>query len=133
MKKNLCLLFSVLVLFLLSACGSDKTPYPVKSGTYELNKAVITDIYTKETTEISVDDLFSASTDKEWRFLLSFWVVIDGETEFIYTEDDRCVVLNEGLAFELTAENSFKIQLSRWKTSSSTYDITVFLSWAPRY
>ncbi len=53
MKKKLCLFFSLFLVFLLSSCAVEVTlekPYSVKSGTYELKTAVITDMFTDGTT-----------------------------------------------------------------------------------
>ena len=137
MKKKLCLFFSLFLVFLLSSCAVDVTPekpYSVKSGTYELKTAVITDMFTDETEEITVEQLVvSGPARDQWLYLFNYSLSIDENTQFIYTKDNRWVVIREGFAFELIAENTFKVHLPYWDTSDGRYDIVLLLEWVPRY
>lgn len=141
MKKKLCELFFIFLLVFLSACGVKKSPtpekpYPLKSGTYEFHRAVLTNIFTKEAEEKTSDDLISDSSEEcvKWEFLFNFSVTVKEDTEFIYTKDNRCVVLKGGFAFELIAEDTLQVHLFAWRTYDlELYDIVIVLAWGPRY
>lgn len=137
MKKKLCLFFSLFLVFVLSSCAVEVTlekPYSVKSGTYELKTAVITDMFTDETEEITVEQLVvSGPARDQWLYLFNYSLSIDENTQFIYTKDNRRVVIREGFAFELIAENTFKVHLPYWDTADGRYDIVLLLEWVPRY
>ncbi len=141
MKTKLCALFFMFLLLLLSACSGgenlpERKPYSLKLGTYEFETATLTNIFTEEVEEKTSDELISDSSEEcvKWKFLGNFSVTIKKDTEFIYTKDNRCVVLKGGLAFELIAEDTLQVHLSAWRTYDlELYDIVIVLAWGPRY
>lgn len=140
MRKKLYLLVWIFLLSLFSACGvkenlTDEKPYPLKSGTYEFQRAVLTNVFTGETEEKTSDDVINAPSEEyaQWRFLFNFSVTVKEDTEFIYTRDNRCVVLKEGFAFELIAEDALQMHLPSWQCNDDLYDIVIVLGLVPRY
>lgn len=141
MHKKVRLFFPILFLLLFPACASSsdssqgfETPYPLKLGTYGFKKAILTHVLTKETEEKTLADIVSSSQDaQKWNFLTDFSVTIKADTEFIYTKDNRCVVIKDGFAFDLVAENTFQIYFPYRSPYSDSYDIVVVLGWMQRY
>ncbi len=133
MKKKWSVFFSVIFLSLLCACGSAKEkPIPLKSGTYEFQRAALTNILTGEVTQKTKEDILNDSG--EWGYLSSFSVAVNENTEFIYTKDQRCITLKEGFAFELVGEDTLQIHLPYWRAyDGELYDIVIILGWEPRY
>ena len=80
--------------------------------------------------EVTLEKPYSV---KSGTYELKTAVSIDENTKFIYTKDNRRVVIREGFAFELIAEHTFKVHLPYWDTADGRYDIVLLLEWVPRY
>lgn len=112
MKKCLCSTIIGLILVLLSvlctACGT--THCSLKPGMYGFELAIIKNKLTQKTTEKSVDDILDSGNElREWGNLLGFQIYVNDDTEYIRTKDGRYSILDEGLAFEVVAENTLRL------------------------
>ena len=112
----------------LTACGGaeNKGPYSIEAGAYGFDKAVITNIITKEETEKVFDDILQ---DSDWRWLLSFSVGISEDTTFRYNNDtDSYFTLDGGNAYELVGDNTLKLHFPRWEGYDyGIYSVTIIL------
>ena len=130
-KRCVFLVLTVLMFIILGTCssGCKKTTYPLESGVYDLEYAVLTNKATKEVTEKSADDILNdKEVFKEWCNLFSFQAVINADTEYFCTNDNRVFVLNEGLAFEVIGTNTLKLHFPHWcGYDFYAYDIVIIL------
>ncbi len=96
------------------------------AGAYGFDKAVITNIITKEETEKVFDDILQ---DSDWRWLLSFSVGISEDTTFRYNNDtDSYFTLDGGNAYELVGDNTLKLHFPRWEGYDyGIYSVTIIL------
>lgn len=137
MKKRLCLLLIVFFTILLSACNSatKNPPYPLVTGGYFFEKAIVTNILTKESFEWDLDDILEDKTIfKEWGNLLSFAVAIDEKTEYIYNDQNRCYVIDEGTAYEIIDENTLRLHFPCWRGYDYyKYDVIIILTYQITY
>lgn len=117
----------------ISACK--KPPYPLKSGAYGFEKAIITNRITNETTEKESDDMFNDKNEfKEWGNLFNFQIYIDESTEYFYKKDSTCFVLNKGLAFEVIGENKLQLHFPyRSGYDYQIYEVIIILCWQNVY
>ena len=136
MKKGILWVLPIVIIVAVScaACG-DKPPYPLKDGLYGFERAFITDLRTKEATEKDFDDILNNKEDYAlWGCLLGFQVGIDENTEYFRKKNNVCFVLNEGLAFEVAAENTLRLHFTDWNGSDlNRYDIVIILGWQKTY
>lgn len=131
MKKKIILtIFMMLAAIIMTSCGANKKPYALESGAYGFDKGIITNLTTNEVREKFFDDILSDNTEYlQWGWLFSFLIGINKDTEFIYTKDNRCFVLNEGLAYELIDDNTLKLHFLRFKGyDGESYDIVIIFS-----
>lgn len=137
MIKNIFLVVLLLAAILLSACHSDnkKPQYSLKFGAYRLKYTTIINITTKETTTKNFDGIINDTLEfSNWGNLLNFGIGINESTEYFYKQDNRCFVLNEGLAFEVIGDNTLKLHFPYWRGSDfQFYDVVIILSWVQTY
>lgn len=128
MKKKILFIFSILfTAIIMTSCGANKKPYSLKLSAYGFEKATITNLITKEVTENLFDDIINDNTEfLQWGWLFSFDVGIYEDTEIVFTSDNRCFVLNEGLAYELTGDNTLKLHFPRFQGYDyGIYDVVI--------
>ncbi|MDE7082155.1 MAG: hypothetical protein K2O89_00425 [Clostridia bacterium] len=124
----------LIILPLLAAiflCACNSPSYPLKTGAYGFEKAIVTNILTEETGVKYLDDILNYEY-KDWGTILSFSVRVDEDTEYVFV-DGRCLVINEGVAYEVIGENSLMLHFSRWNANNSIYDVVIYLTWEQTY
>lgn len=112
----------------VSACK--KPPYKLEYGVYGFEYATMTNRITKEVSSLYVDEMFN-NDDKydKWKNFLDFLIKVDEETEYFFKKDNRCYVLNEGLAFEVINEKTLQLHFPFWSTNDyCSYDVVIMLS-----
>ncbi len=131
MKRTIQFLLVILfAVFAFAGCGADNAPLPysIEAGAYGLDKAIITNLITKEQTEKVFDDIFQ---DQDWRWMLSFsiGIGINEDTTFIYNPDtESYFVLNGGIAYELIGDNTLKLHFPRWHGYDyDVYEVVIIL------
>lgn len=142
--------FRILIFFLViitaitfSACtksnaaGQDEKPYQYtyesgSAGKYGFDKAIITNLLTKEIAELVFDDVLR---NKNWSWVLSFGFVANTDTEWTYNlHTESWFVINGGNAYELIADNTFRLHFPRWNGYDyNLYDVVIILGWHKVY
>ncbi len=135
-NKIILVLLSILLVFAFG-CSSkkNKPPYPLKEGSYNFRTAKIINKISKEENTKSFDEIIENEADfHDWGNLLSFNIIINEDTEYFYNKNKKCYVLNEGIAFEVIAENTLQLHLPDWTGYDFyTYDILITLSFELLY
>jgi len=137
MKRVAIFALVVLTVILTSVCISacNKSPYSLKNGAYNFEKAIITNKLTKVEMKKSFDDILNDKNDfKEWGNLLSFQILINDDTEYFRKKDNRYYVQNEGLAFEVVGNSHLQLHFPYWQGYDfNAYEVTIFLNWQQLY
>ena len=137
MKRRLLLVLLCLFIVSLSlnvtACGT--THCSLKSGMYGFEFAVIKNKFTQEITKKSIDDILNNETQRrEWGNLFSFRIFVDDKTEYIKRKDNRYIIIDEGIDFEVAEENTLRLHFPNWQGYDyQTFDIVIVLGWQITY
>ena len=112
---------------MLAACSTSNaaiSPYTIEAGRYGLDKAIVTNLLTREETELVFEDIMGTG----WRNLLSFSIDINQDSQGFYNRDGNYVFVNAGLAYELIENNILRLHFPRWHGHDNNfYDVVIIL------
>ncbi len=132
MKKVLFTVLLAAISFAAVCCCSAcaERPYSLKTGVYGFEYALITNKLTDEVQKKGFDDIINdGDAFTEWGNLFSFEIYITDDVEYFCESGDRYFVRSEGLAFEVTGNDTLELHFPYWRGYDlRAYDVLIILT-----